>query len=582
MYRKSKSSLWHYLETGFPGEVKVSLEAATQYWKTYFEKESIIEREPPVHLGDGSGAWTPLTHEEVNAALFRQRGKAMGLDGVGFDRLRKVPITIIQAFLNACMWLKTVPECLKKNRTALIPKKGNSEDPAHYRPITVGPMLVRILHSVLAGRLNVLVKFHYTQRGFVKADGCLENVTLLDWVIRNTCSRNARLYILLLDIAKAFDTVSRHSILRAGKCFGLHSNMIQYLAATMADSTTRLNIRGVLSEEIAMTVGVKQGDPLSPLLFNMVVDELLQSLPTHIGIDIGDGFRINNQAFADDLVLVSESESDMKRLVEDCVTFLEKRGMRLNPEKCVLMCRIAAPGLQLCALSRETDITIYGSKPRCIYSDQDLYTYLGIQFNPNGKRAPNMEVVRRKLGLLETAPLKPEQKLYFLRTHLIPSVLHEAVLGRLNNGLLEQWDHEIRSFVKRVCFLPRWAIDGLFYMPINKGGMGIVNLRFAVPQMLLNRIERLGRSDNPLIQRWLGTVECLRLKAKLNDLLTTSFSDQSYLLNTAKEACKYWTDRTLSTADGKGVAEYASCPPGNRWILGYSKVLSGKTFNRAV
>ncbi len=376
----------------------------------------------------------------------------MGLD---FGRLRKVPFTIIEAFLNACVWLKTIPECLKKNRAILIPKKENSEDPAHYRPITVGLMLVRILHSVLAGRLNALVKFHYRQRGFVKANGCLENVTLLDWVIRNTCSRNTRLYILLLSIAKAFDTVSRHCIIRTGKCFGLHSNMIQYLAATMTDSTTRLNIRGVLFEEIAMTVGVKQGDPLSPLLFNMSIDELLHSLSTHICVDIGDGFKINNQAFADDLVLMTESESDMQKLVSDCVTFLEKRGMSLNPEKCVLMCRIAAPGLQLCALTRECDIRIYGSKPRRIYSDQDLYTYLGIRSNPNGKKSPNAEEVRRKLGMLEAAPLKPEQKLYFLRTHLMPSVLREAVLARLNAGLLEQWDHEIKSFVKRVCFLPR-------------------------------------------------------------------------------------------------------------------------------
>jgi hypothetical protein len=108
-------------------------------------------------------------------------------------------------------------------------------------PSSITPMLVRILHSVLAGHLNVLVKFHYTERGFVKTDGCLKNVTLLDWVVRNTCSRNARLYILLLDIAKVFDTVSRHSILRAGKCFELYSNMIQYLAATMTNSSTRLN-----------------------------------------------------------------------------------------------------------------------------------------------------------------------------------------------------------------------------------------------------------------------------------------------------------------------------------------------------
>jgi hypothetical protein len=74
-------------------------------------------------------------------------------------------------------------------------------------------------------------------------------------------------------------------------------------------------------------------------------------------------------------------------------------------------------------------------------------------------------------------------------------------------------------------------MDG-FICPLTKGA-GIVNLRFAVPQMLLTTIAGLGRTDNPLIQQWLRTAECLRLKAKLNDL-TTRFGGQSYLLNTAK------------------------------------------------
>lgn len=118
--------------------------------------------------------------------------------------------------------------------------------------------------------------------------------------------------------------------------------------------------------------------------------------------------------------------------------------------------------------------------------------------------------------------------------------------------------------------------------PQNKGGLGIANLRLAVPRMLLDRIKNADKSNHPLIMAWLGTSECGKLKSDLLLLLTEKFKDQSYVLDSVKNYREYWAERVLSTADGKGFRSFETNPVGNRWISGHSKVLSKGMFVRAV
>lgn len=69
-------------------------------------------------------------------------------------------------------------------------------------------------------------------------------------------------------------------------------------------SRNRTLVRSGSLEEISAVRGVKQGDPLSPLFFNCVIDQLLEELPQHISFDL-NGSNINAMAFADNLTLVA-------------------------------------------------------------------------------------------------------------------------------------------------------------------------------------------------------------------------------------------------------------------------------------
>ncbi|NWS93330.1 PO21 protein, partial [Toxostoma redivivum] len=94
--------------------------------------------------------------------------------------------------------------------------------------------------------------------------------------------------------------------------------------------TTKKNVH---TDKIQIRVGVKQGDPMSPLLFNLAMDPLLCKLENE-----GKGYHrgqssITAMAFADDLVLLSDSWENMKTNIKILETFCKLTGLKTQGEK---------------------------------------------------------------------------------------------------------------------------------------------------------------------------------------------------------------------------------------------------------
>uniref|UniRef100_A0A5S6QRW2 Reverse transcriptase domain-containing protein n=1 Tax=Trichuris muris TaxID=70415 RepID=A0A5S6QRW2_TRIMR len=156
--------------------------------------------------------------------------------------------------------------------------------------------------------------------------------------------------IATLDVAKAFDSVSHDSIRRALRSHGASSRSVELVSNLLADSYTTIEHSEGRSDLVPMTCGVKQGDPLSPLLISLVLDELLDELEV-----VGAGY-----AFSDDQ--------------------------------------------QLCCLAFAGDILLMSD------SKAGYLKYLGVEFNPYGKRRDMLRRVEELLGRVKEAALKSQQK----------------------------------------------------------------------------------------------------------------------------------------------------------------------------
>lgn len=232
-----------------------------------------------------------------------------------------MPISILVRVLNIILWCGGLPRHLRMSRTIFIPKKDISTDPGDFRPITIPSVIVRQLHTILAKRLASALPLDSRQRAFIAADGCADNTTLVDLLLRDHQRRHACCYIASLDVSKAFDSVSHNAIFGSLESYGLPKQFIHYLKSVYETSGTRLIGEGWISETIYPSRGVKQGDPLSPVLFNIIIDRLLRSLPEDIGCSIGSA-RSNALAFADDLILCASTPTGLQLLIDTARTFL--------------------------------------------------------------------------------------------------------------------------------------------------------------------------------------------------------------------------------------------------------------------
>lgn len=188
----------------------------------------------------------------------------------------------------------------------MIPKKNEGSEPGQFRPITVSSVLARLFYKVFANRMGRLIPLNYKQKAFRPVDGCSENVFLMDFALRIRREQFKPLCMASLDVAKAFDSVSHTAIVDSPITSGVPALMVYYIRNLYRDSVTRLRCERWSSNRIHLTCEMKQGDPMSPMIFNLIIDRLFALLPGEVELR-GSGVLLNAVAFADDLELFAES-----------------------------------------------------------------------------------------------------------------------------------------------------------------------------------------------------------------------------------------------------------------------------------
>src|SRR6218665_2053539 len=192
--------------------------------------------------------------------------------------------------------------------------------------------VTRVFHKIVASRLTAKVPLDPRQKAFMPVNGCADNIFLLDNIIRGPQRQRKPVCLAFLDVAKAFDCVAHESIARALRRLGVPSPLVHYIRVMYANISTVLRVGGRKSDPIRMGRGVRQGDPLSAILFNCVMDEVLAALNSAIGYFVNRDLVVRCMAFANDLVLIASSAEGLREQVQRVNEALHLSGLSLTQQ----------------------------------------------------------------------------------------------------------------------------------------------------------------------------------------------------------------------------------------------------------
>lgn len=546
------------------------------FWQNILEEGCDMspgENETVELQNDLSQIWSPITPEEIGK-LSVPLSSSPGPDGVTVKQLRALPQALVVRLLNLLLWCGRLPSALLKAKTVFIPKKLDSTEPGDFRPITVPSVLTRQLHAILAKRISNCLVLDNRQQAFQAFDGCANNTTLVDLLLRHHNKTFESCYLASLDVSKAFDSVAHPAILDTLRVYNAPSGFTEYLKYFYNHSSTVLVGEGWMSPEVFPKKGVKQGDPLSPMLFNIVIDRLLRRLPSDVGVRIGT-CKTNALAFADDLILAASTPVGLQTLLNTTESYLRSCGLKLNSSKCLTISIRGQPKQKKSVVEPLKFKVANRYMPSLKRSE--IFKYLGINFTPDGrcKYYPAGEVQPR-LDRLTRAPLKPQQRLHALRIYLIPQLHHKLTLGSITIGGLRKTDVLIRKAVRKWLNLPDDVPVAFFHASTNDGGLDIPSVRWTGPMLRLNRLVEL---RIPNLERSLTANTFL---ASEIDSVSKRLRVNGAVLKTSDAIKKMWSQKLYNSVDGGGLREAAQVPYAHRWIREPTKLLSGRDFINCV
>ena len=294
----------------------------------------------------------PYTYDEVKKALFSIPGiKAPGPDGFGTFFYRAtwniVGEDVIAAVLDVLQHGKLLKEI---NHTAitLIPKTKCPRNVSEFRPISCCNTLYKCVTKVLCGRLRQILPdlILENQGGFVHGRYIVHNIMVVQDLVKHYGRKDVKPSCLMkINLQKAYDTVDWNFLLQMLEQLGFPKKFVALIMECVTTPMFSLVINGSLHGFFKSKRGLRQGDPMSPLLFVICMEYLsrifhqMSELPMFQFHPRCRDLKLTHLCFADDLILCCKGEfPSIYLLLQAFKLFSDSSGLMANKQKSSIYC----------------------------------------------------------------------------------------------------------------------------------------------------------------------------------------------------------------------------------------------------
>ena len=225
---------------------------------------------------------------------------------------------------------------------SLIYKKGSINDPSNYRGISLLSSLGKFFYTVLKNRLTNFVRkqkiLSDCQLGFQVGNRTSDAHIILYNLIRKYCHKNYKMIFgCFIDFQKAFDKIPREILLEKLLKYNITGKMYASIKNLYTNNLSCIKIDNKMTKMFPIDQGVKQGCILSPILFNLFMADLPTALDPHKGVSLDKSIKFNCIIWADDIIIMSESESDLNYHLKVLASYCGNNGLTLNTDKTKVM-----------------------------------------------------------------------------------------------------------------------------------------------------------------------------------------------------------------------------------------------------
>jgi sorting nexin-29 len=337
-------------------------------------------------LDDDGRELAPPTCEEVSAAISAlKNNKAPGPDNIpaellkeGGDELGKVIYQLVLHIWNT----ETLPVHLLEGSIVPLHKKGDKLDCENYRGIALLNTAYKVFAKVLYNKLvpNAELVIGECQSGFRRDRSTTDQIFNLRLILQRGSEFKVQTRHLFIDFKQAYDRTNRTELFIAMKELGFETKMIRLVKATLDGTKCRVKVQNDLSDAFAVKDGLKQGDSLSCLLFNLVLEIAFRRAGISTSRTLANGM-VQILGFADDLDIAGRSHAEVEETFTKLAAEAERMGLVINESKTKYM--DTTPG----AHYEANKINISGHNFEVV----NEFVYLGVLTRPDGDTTPEIQ-----------------------------------------------------------------------------------------------------------------------------------------------------------------------------------------------
>ena len=332
------------------GKKHTLLSEVLTLWKDHFEKHlntsfthEISALEDLTDHPDPDETGGEISKDDIKAAIRRMKTrKSPGIDNLTTEVIKAGGNTMVDMLykIYGVVWKEEkTPKDFSKMVISPIHKKGDKLTRENYRAISLlsipGKIFLRVLLNRMRNRVDTV--FKETQYGFRPGRGTVDAIFIVRQIIEKARERKIPLHFHFIDFKAAFDTIWRSALWKMLKSIGISIKIVNILQFMYNNTECTVMIDKHLTEWFRVEVGVRQGCILSPTLFNIFLEFVMDGISSLQSKLQLDHCLSTDVRYADDTTLIAHIFDKLKLSTKELENACRKWGLKVNPLKCKVM-----------------------------------------------------------------------------------------------------------------------------------------------------------------------------------------------------------------------------------------------------